>query len=174
MTTDDILGAGNGVPEYLVVLLVYGLMFVLIRYPKPVLELNYKRTFTFLAIFWSMLMFGGNYISYLLGIMSFLPWLNNVIHTFIWLAFCLTWLYYASNQRPLWEQVVFFVWTSFIVKVAEHLVLGTWSMPVYLGIHNPYAYIVAMSLFDGIYPVVTRGVLRFYGKAAKQGESVNS
>ena len=171
---ETIFGAGNGIGNYLLVLLVYGLMFLLIRSAKPVLELNYKGIFLLLLIFWFLLMFVGNYAGYKLGVMAFLPWLNNFLHTFVWVGLCLNWLYYVTKERPLWEQILFFAWTSFIVKVAEHLLLGTWHRPSYLGINNPYAYIIAMSGVDGFYPIITLMLLRLSGKVSKPGETVSS
>src|SRR5580765_8815097 len=100
---ETILGPGNTLMSYALVLLIYFLMFLFIRYPKPVVELNYRGNFKFLAIVWAIMMFTGNYLFYRLGIMSFLPWLNDFIHSFLWIGICLTWLYYSSHHRPLWE-----------------------------------------------------------------------
>lgn len=166
---EDILGAQNSIIDYLIVLLIYLLMFLLIRYPKPVVELNFRSNFKFLSIVWIILMFTGNYLFYKLGIMSFLPWLNNLIHCVGWIGLCLTWLYYASNHRPMWELFIHFSFTSFIVKMAEHQLLGTWSMDSFLGIDHPYAYLIAMSLVDGFYPLISKWLLNYFGKRGKFG-----
>ena len=166
---EDILGAGNSITDYLIVLLIYLLMFLFIRYPKPVIELNYRSNFYFLAIVWALLMFSGNYLFYKLGVMSFLPWLNNFIHCFLWIGICLTWLYYASHHRPWWELFLHFSFTSFIIKMAENKILGTWHMDVFLGIDNQYAYIIAMSLVDGFYPIISNWLLKFFAKRNKFG-----
>jgi hypothetical protein len=166
---NEILGAGNTLLDYLLVLVIYGLMYLFIRYPKPTLELNYHSNFLFLALFWGGLMFIGNYLGYRLGIMAFLPWLDNFIHSFIWVGLCLTWLYYCTHERPMWEQFIFFAFASFIVKIAEKMLIGTWSMDSYLGIKNPYAYIIAMSLIDGFYPVLSNVILKALGKRSTFG-----
>jgi hypothetical protein len=166
---DQIVGANNSLLDYLLVIGIYGLLFLFIRYPKPTLELNYKANFIFLVALWAFLMFTGNYLFYRLGVMSFLPWLNNLLHSFVWVGICLGWLYYCTHQRPLWEQFIFFAFTSFIVKMAEHMILGTWSMESYLGIQSPYAYIIAMSIVDGFYPIISRWVLNALGKRSTFG-----
>jgi hypothetical protein len=166
---EAILGINNGYPEYLLVLIVYALMFLLIRYPKPVIELNYRGTFKFLAALWIFLMFTGNYLFFRLGLMSFLPWLNNFIHSFLWIGVCLTWLYYCTHERPSWEQFIHFSFTSFIIKMTEHLVLGSWSRDSYAGIDHPLAYLIAMSLVDGFYPLISKFVLAWASKGGKFG-----
>src|SRR5882724_11278326 len=102
----------NSIQSYLKVILIYGLMFLFIRYPKPALELNYHGNFIFLGCLWFILMFTGNYLFYRLGVMVFLPWLSNFLHCLFWIAICLTWLYYSSRSRPLWEQFIYFAFTS--------------------------------------------------------------
>ena len=135
MKIEDIFGINNSWADYLSVLIVYGLMWLLIRYPKPRIELNFQSSYVLLALFWGPLMFVGNYLGYLSGTMSFLPWINNFTHSFIWVGLALSWLYYCTKEQSMVTQFIFASWTSFIVKVSEHLILGTWSMPVFLGIH---------------------------------------
>src|SRR5258706_7739502 len=103
---ENIFGPSDSLQPYLVLLLVYGLMFLLIRYPKPDIELNFRGNFIFLACVWFFLMFTGNYLFYRLGVMVFLPWLNNFLHCSLWIGICLTWLYYIARHRPLWEQFI--------------------------------------------------------------------
>ena len=166
---EQILGANNTLLDYLLVLLIYGLMYLLIRYRKPTLELNYRGNFIFLFAFWAFLMFTGNYLFYRLGVMSFLPWLNNLLHSGIWVGFCLGWLYYCTNDRPVWEQFILFAFTSFIVKMAENSILGTWNMESYLGIKSPLAYIVTMSVVDGFYPIISNWLIKALGKKSTFG-----
>lgn len=166
---NPILGQNNSVLDYLLVLLIYALMFLFIRYPRPSLELNYKVNYFFLVGLWAFLMFTGNYLFYRLGVMSFLPWLNNFLHSVVWVGFCLGWLYYCTHERPLWEQFLFFAFTSFVVKMAENMLLGTWNMDRYFGINNKYAYIIAMSVVDGFYPVLSRWILKALGKKSTFG-----
>ena len=161
---ETILGSGNSIFNYLLVLAVYFLMFLFIRYPKPAVELNYRGNFYFLAGVWFVLMFTGNYFFHLLGLMSFMPWLNNFIHSALWIGVCLTWLYYCSHERPMPEQFILFTFSSFIIKMAEHQILGTWSMDAYLGVKHPLAYLVAMSLVDGFYPIISNFLLKWIAR----------
>lgn len=166
---DAIFGAGNSVIDYLLVLAIYGFMFLLIRFSKPKLELNYRANFFFLFGLWAFLMFTGNYLFYRLGVMAFLPWMNNLLHSVIWVGVCLGWLYYCTQERPLWEQVLLFAFTSFLVKMAEYMLLGTWNLDRYLGIESPYAYIIAMSVVDGFYPIISRWVLKAMARRSRFG-----
>lgn len=164
-----IFGDNNSFWDYLLVLVIYGLMFLLIRASKPKLELNYRANFFFLFGLWAFLMFTGNYLFYRLGVMAFLPWMNNLMHSVIWVGACLSWLYYCTYERPLWEQFLLFAFTSFVVKMAEYMLLGTWNMDRYLGIDSPYAYIIVMSLVDGFYPIISRWILNALAKRSRFG-----
>ena len=166
---NTVFGANNSLWDYLLVLLIYGLMFLLIRFSKSKLELNYRANFFFLFGLWAFLMFTGNYLFYRLGVMAFLPWMNNLMHSVIWVGACLGWLYYCTHERPLWEQFLLFAFTSFIVKMAEYMLLGTWSKDRYLGIESPYAYIIVMSLVDGFYPIISRWVLNALARRSRFG-----
>ena len=166
---NNIFGVDNSWLDYVLVLLVYALMFLLIRHPRPKLELNYKANYIFLVGLWAFLMFTGNYLFYRLGVMSFLPWANNFIHSFLWVGVCLGWLYYCTHERPLLEQFIFFAFTSFIVKMAENMLLGTWNLDSYFGINNKYAYIIAMSIVDGFYPIISLWVLNALAKRSSLG-----
>lgn len=166
---NTVLGAGNSLADYALLLLIYALLFLFIRYPKPGIELNYRATFGFLSVFWGGLMFAGNYLGYCTGLMTFLPWLNNFFHSFVWVGLCLGWLYYTTYERAVWEQFLFFAFLSFIVKTAEKMILGTWSTDSYLGIQNKYAYIVSMSLVDGLYPVVSGWIVAALAKKSTFG-----
>lgn len=166
---NEILGTNNDLLDYAMVLLIYGLMFLLIRYPKPKLELNYQANYVFLVLLWAFLMFTGNYLFYRLGVMAFLPWLNNLLHSCVWVGLCLGWLYYCTHERPMWEQFVLFSFTSFIIKMTENMVLGAWAMESYFGIKNPYAYLVAMSIVDGFYPIISNWIIKALGKKSTFG-----
>lgn len=166
---EQILGIGNNWVDYLLVVAIYGCLFLFIRYPKPKLELNFRANYIFLVALWAFLMFTGNYLFYKLGVMSFLPWLNNLLHSCLWVGFCLGWLYYCTYERPMWEQILFFAFTSFVVKMAENMLLGTWNKESYLGIDSPYAYIIAMSVVDGFYPIISKWVLNVLGRRSTFG-----
>ena len=96
--------------------------------------------------------------------MSFLPWLNDFIHSFIWIGFCLGFLYAGCYKRPMWEQMFLCAFFSFIIKMTEHMVLGTWDKTDFLFFHGWFPYVVCMSLVDGLYPVLSKLGLKVLSK----------
>jgi len=162
----EILGFSNGIADYLLVLVVYGALFILMRYGNETVELNFRKTFWILFAGWGIGVFIGNYIFYLLGFMSFLPWLNNFFHTFIWIGLCLSFLYAGAHKKALWEQVALFAIFSFIVKWAERSLLGTWDLDHFFFIQGNMAYITGWSLMDGLYPIISAFGLKLISKFA--------
>ena len=155
------LGPGNSLGDYGLVLLVYGALFVIIRYAHERVELNFRRTYWVLFWGWGIGTFLANYGLYRLGLMSFLPWLNNFFHTFVWIGLCLGFLYAGAYRRPALEQFLLFSIFSFIVKGAEHIILGTWQHDHFFWVfRGNLAYVVGWSLMDGLYPTVSIVSLR--------------
>ena len=152
---EQMLVTGNGLGQYLIVLLVYAGFFVVIRYAHPTLDDDFRTTFWVLYAVWAVGIFVGNYVFYLLNIMSFYPWLNNIIHCFIWIGLCLGFLYAGSYHRPIWEQFVLFTMLSFAVKLAEHEILGTWTFDRFFFINGQLAYLIGWSVVDGFYPILS-------------------
>ncbi|MGE3801818.1 MAG: hypothetical protein AB7H80_12435 [Candidatus Kapaibacterium sp.] len=163
---DKLLGAGNTLFDYLLVLLVYGAMYLLIRNANRRVELNFRKTFWILYVGWGFGVLVGNYLFYLIGIMSFLPWLNNAFHTLIWIGLCLSFLYAGCYRKPVIEQVALFVIFSFIVKVAERMILGTWELDNFFGIDGNWAYIIGWSCMDGLYPFISIVGLRLVSRVS--------
>jgi hypothetical protein len=161
---NELLGLRNSVGDYVVVLVVYAALFVLIRHANATVELNFRRTFWILFFGWSVGVFVGNYVFYRIGIMSFLPWLNNFFHTFIWIGLCLGFLYAGAYKKPFWEQFALFAIYSFIVKWAEHEILGTWEMDRFFFIQGNLAYEIGWSLLDGLYPLLSTVGLKIVSK----------
>lgn len=150
-----LLGAGNTPLDYLLVLLVYGALFLVMRSFQRRIPDDFVRTYLVLLIGWGVGTFVANYLLYLAGVMSFLPWLNNALHTFVWIGLCLGFLYAWAHRRPMALQFVLFAAFSLVVKVAEHAILGTWEHQHFFGIPGNTAYIVGWSLMDGLYPVLS-------------------
>jgi hypothetical protein len=161
---DNILGAHPSLGSYLLVLLIYLLIFLLVWYPKRTIELNSRNSFQLLYIFWFVVIFTGNYLGYRLGVMSFLPWLANFLHSFIWVGFVLTWLYFSSLELPWYYRCFLSGMYSFIIKYAEHTILGTWTYDPYFSFTGPYAYIIFMALVDCLYPPVSDLLLKLVSK----------
>jgi hypothetical protein len=161
---DAILGTGNGFWEYALVILVYAALFLIMRYAHPVVELNFRVTFKVLYVGWGFGVLIGNYLFYLLGIMSFLPWLNNVLHTLVWIGLCLGFLYAGCHDKPLLEQCSLFFIFSFIVKWSERTILGTWELDHFLYLHGNMAYLLGWSILDGLYPIISIAGLKAVAK----------
>jgi len=158
--TDPWLGAGNDLGRYALVLLVYAALFVIMRYAHARVEPEFRKTYWVLFWGWGIGTFLANYALYRLGAMSFLPWLNNFFHTFVWIGLCLGFLYAGSWRRPWLEQFLLFAIFSFIVKVAERLILGTWEHGSFFFIPGNIAYLIGWSLMDGLYPTVSKVALK--------------
>lgn len=154
------LGPGNGLLEYALVLLVYAALFLIMRYAHARVELNFRRTYWVLFWGWGIGTLIGNYALYRLGVMSFLPWLNNFLHTFVWIGLCLGFLYAGARRRPAVEQFLLFAIFSFIVKVAERTILGTWDLDHFFFVRGNLAYLVGWSVMDGLYPALSGLALR--------------
>ena len=157
---DSLLGAGNGPLDYVLLLVVYGALFLVMRYTNPTVDAPFRRTYWTLFWGWAIGVFIANYLLYLAGFMSFLPWLNNAFHTFVWIGLCLGFMYAEAHRRTFLEQFALFAIFSFIVKWAEHSLLGTWEHGHFFGITGNTAYIIGWSLMDGLYPVVSAVGLR--------------
>jgi hypothetical protein len=146
----------------LAVLAVYavllGLIWLLFR---PRIERYELRTALAIGLVWAVSVFIANYLLYRAGAMSYLPWVNNFLHTFIWIGICLTVLYLGVRETaPMLQQFLMFFAFSMVVKYAEQWLFGTWDHDNFFGIDGNFAYVLGWSLADGTYPVLTRFVLR--------------
>jgi len=148
------------------VLAIYAGLFVIIRLVKPSIEPAERKTFFTVGAMWAVAVFIANYLLYRAGLMSFLPWVNNFMHTFLWIGVCLSFLYMGVREdQPMVLQLVVFATFSLIVKYAERLVFGTWDLDHFFHVfHGNFAYILGWSLADGLYPPLTFYGLRLLGK----------
>ena len=143
------------------VLAFYVAMFVVIRLSRKRIADFEQRTFWAVAVAWAVPVFIANWLLYKAGAMSFLPWVNNALHTFAWIGFCLTWLYLGVREREsLLAQCVIFATFSLVVKYAEQKLFGTWDKGDFFGIDGNGTYVVGWSLADGTYPLLTLYGLR--------------
>jgi hypothetical protein len=161
---ENILGENNSFLDYLSVIGIYVLVFLLIFYAKRTIELNFRKSFMALYLVWSVAMFTGNYFGYLGGVMSFLPWLNNFIHSFGWVGFALAWLYMTSAHLPWHYRFYLSAMFSFLIKFSENMILGSWSFDPYFFFEGKYAYLIIMSIVDGFYPLLSDWILKFLNK----------
>jgi hypothetical protein len=146
------------------VLAFYLAIFLIIRGAfKRTIEPVERRTFLFIWVGAGIAAFSANYLLYLAGQMSFLPWVNNFIHTFIWIGFVLGWLYLGVREdQPMWFQFLIFAFLSLIVKGCEQILLGTWEKEeVFFGLlEGNGAYVLFWSTFDGLVPIMLLWGLR--------------
>jgi hypothetical protein len=144
------------------VLAFYAAMFVVIRLSRERIEPFERKTFLAVGIAWAIPVFIANYLLHLAGAMSFLPWVNNFMHSFLWIGFCLTWLYLGVREtQPLVLQIVLFTTFSLVVKYAEQKLFGTWDLDNFFGLLDGNGwYVMGWSLADGTYPVLTLFGLR--------------
>lgn len=138
-------------------LLLYAALFVVIRTHKPKIESRLRKTFFTIAGMWAVSVFIANYLLYRAGFMSFLPWINNFMHTFLWIGVCLTFLFLGvRKEQPLWVQFIMFATFSLIVKYAEQLLFGTWEHDHFFHVfRGNVSYVLGWSLADGFYPIIT-------------------
>jgi len=169
-----VFGAGKGPADYLWVLVLYGCMFLLIRHGYRRLELNFRKSFWTLYFAITPCVFIANYLLYLAGVMSFLPWLNNAFHCFLWIGLCLTYLYAGIRNRGFFEQFALCAILSFIVKLGEHWILGTWELNHFFLIPGWLAYVVGWSLMDGLLPLLNKITLRILGNVVEGVGTVES
>jgi hypothetical protein len=139
------------------VLAFYGAMFVVIRLSRSRIAPFERRTFIAIGVVWAVPVFIANYLLYKAGVMSFLPWIDNAMHSFLWIGFCLSWLYLGVREtQPMVLQVVLFTTFSLIVKYAEQKLFGTWDLDHFFHVlHGNGWYVMGWSLADGSYPIVT-------------------
>lgn len=161
---ERLLGMGNSLLNYVWMLGFYLMMFVLMRQGQRTVELSFRRSFTVLALIYGPAVFVANWLLYRAGWMSFLPWVNNAMHTCLWIGLGLMFLYAGSRRRPALEQFALFAIYSFLVKEAEHAILGTWERDGFFNFGGQFAYRVGWSLLDGLLPFLTAIGLPFVGR----------
>lgn len=146
----------------LALLLLYAGLFTIVRAIRPGIDRGEVRTFLVIAVGWSVSVFVANWLLYRAGLMSFLPWVNNFLHSFVWIGLVLAFLYLAVRRtQPMWAQFVIFATFSLIVKVAEQILFGTWEHEHFFHVfQGNLAYVLGWSLADGLYPVITLVGLR--------------
>ena len=146
----------------LAIVLFYAALLTIIRLTKPSIAAEERRTAIAIGLAWAAPVFVANYLLYRADLMSFLPWITNFLHTFVWIGVILTFLYLGvrSNQS-MFTQIVLFTTFSLIVKYAEQILFGTWDQDNFFHVfHGNGAYVIGWSLADGTYPIITLFGLR--------------
>jgi len=150
----------------LAVLLFYSALLAVIRIIRPRITPEERKTFLVIGLAWAVSVFIMNYLLFRAGLMSFLPWVNNFLHTFPWIGFCLAWLYLGVREdQPMVTQMIAFATFSLAVKVVENAVFGTWDHEHFFHVFKGNAaYIIGWSVADGLYPPITFYGLRLVGR----------
>lgn len=149
------------------ILIFYFLLLIVIRALRKIpKDPGEQKTAVVTGILWAVLVFVGNFGFFRMGIMSFIPWVNNFMHTFIWIGLCLTPLYMITRRtQPMLVQIALFSVFSFIVKYAEQMVFGIWELNHFFFVFKGnFAYVLGWSIMDGLYPWITNTGLRIIGK----------
>lgn len=154
------------IPRVLALFLLYGALYVIAWNYYDLFARKDKdkerTTFKVIGITWALSTLIANYLLYRIGLMSFLPWVNNVLHTCVWIGIVLTTLYMGVRRcQPLWMQMVVFATFSLVIKVGEQILFGTWEHSHFFYIFKGNAaYVLGWSLADGLYPPLTQFGLR--------------
>ena len=154
-------------PRVLAVLALYAAIYVVIRtIARGGIPKAERKTAWVIGLSWAVSVFIANFLLYRAGVMSFLPWPNNFLHTFVWIGFCLTPLYLGVREEtPMASQFVIFATFSLVVKYAEQMLFGTWDLDHFFHIFRGNAsYVLGWSIADGLYPPLTLFGLRLVGK----------
>jgi hypothetical protein len=145
----------------LAVLLFYAALLAIIRLINPRIDPVERRTVVAIGLAWAVSVFPANYGLYKADLMSYLPWVTNFMHTFLWIGICLSWLYLGVRGRhSMVTLFIVFATFSLIVKYIEQIVFGTWDLDNFFGIDGNGAYVIGWSLADGTYPILTLYGLR--------------
>lgn len=150
----------------LAVLAIYAALYVIILGFKLKICARERKTLFVIAGSWAVSVFIANYLLFLAGLMSFLPWENNFLHTFLWIGFCLSRLYLGVREdRSMPAQFVIFATFSLVVKYGEQMLFGTWEHGHFFHVfRGNTAYVLGWSLADGLYPPLTLWGLRLLAK----------
>src|SRR5712691_971940 len=149
----------------LAILLLYAAIFLVAWYDKRKLDDAERRTFRLLWLFWSVTIFFANYIGYLVGIFSFLPWLNNFLHTFVWIGIVLSYLFVSIYKESVVFQFLAFAFLSLAVRYSEYKLFDVWNHDHFLFLFRGNdAYILGWSFVDGFYSIATFLLLKLFSR----------
>jgi hypothetical protein len=150
----------------LLLLAFYAALFLVISMHRTRITKVELKTFLLLAVGGAVAALIANYLLYRLGVMSFLPWPNNILHSVLWIGIGFPFLFLGIRHRhPVVVQFLLFVTFSLIVKYAEQMLFGTWEKDNFFGIlQGNFAYILGWATVDGLYPVLIPAGLRLAGR----------
>jgi hypothetical protein len=104
-------------------------LFVVISISGRTLTKDERKTFLLLCGAGFSIAFITNFLLFKIGAMTFLPWINNFLHSFFWIGLGFPWLYFATRGRSPLVVFITFTTLSLVVKYIEQLLFGTWTAP---------------------------------------------
>jgi len=147
------------------ILALYAALAVVISISGRKLTREERKTFLLLAGSASAIAFVSNFLLFKIGAMTFLPWINNFLHSFFWIGLMFPWMYFATRGRSPVVVFITFATLSLVVKYIEQILFGTWDGPNFLHIiPGNFGYILGWSLVDGGLPFVMSFGLRLLSK----------
>ena len=152
--------------DIVAILLLYASVLFVAWWHKRKLDAAERKTFLVIYLVWAISIFFINYLGYLVGIFSFLPWFpNNFLHTFVWIGISLTYLFLAIREENIVVQFMAFAVFSLVIRYAEYRIFGVWDGDHFLfAVDGTDAYIIGWSFVDGFYPMATFLLLRLLKK----------
>ncbi|NIP57423.1 MAG: hypothetical protein GWM92_04390 [Gemmatimonadetes bacterium] len=143
-----------------VLLLLYASVFLVAWYDKRTLDRAERRTFGLLWGIWSVAVVLINYLGSLLGVITFIPWINNVLHAGVWVGIVLTYLFLALRRLPIAVQFIAVAFFSLMVRLGEFALFGLWDHPHFLwAFRGTEASLVGWSFVDGFIPLIDLALL---------------
>lgn len=143
-----------------VLLMLYASVFGVAWYDKRTLDAEERKTFWVLWGIWSVAVLLINYLGALLGVITFIPWLNNVLHAFVWVGVVLTYLFLAVRHLPIAVQFMAFAFFSLVVRLGEFALFGVWDHPHFLwAFRGTEASLLGWSFVDGFIPLIDLALL---------------
>ena len=151
--------------KYLVILVLYFLVFIVAWFDKRKLDGSERKTFLMLFLVWSVTIFIANYLGYKMGILSFMPWVNNFLHAFVWIGVCLSYMFLALRKQHIITQFMAYASFSLVIRYTEYKIFGVWEHDNCLNaVQGTDAYIIGWSFIDGGYGIVTILLLKLLSK----------
>ena len=148
------------------ILILYASVLLVAWWHKRKLDAAERKTFVVIYLVWAISIFFINYLGYVIGVFSYLPWFpNNFLHTFVWIGISLSYLFMAIRKEHIVVQFMAFALFSLVIRYAEYKIFGVWNGDHFLFVvEGVDAYIIGWSYVDGFYSPATFILLRILKK----------
>ncbi len=148
------------------ILILYATVLFIAWWHKRKLDTAERKTFIVIYLMYAISIFFINYLGYVIGVFSYLPWFpNNFLHTFVWIGIVLTYLFMAIRKEHMVVQFMAFAAFSLVIRYAEYKIFGVWDgQGTLYESYGTDAYIALWSYVDGFYSIATFLLLRILKK----------